>query len=593
MSREINFTAPFGVDGLVSLHGRCDACVVGASGSGVALLRRTLEAQAALGRRPQPVALSAALMAPQKSPQGEHGVGEAALSGLLREHPGLRIIHVIRDGRDCYAHLRQVGQLGPPDGLLTPECHAIQWMDAVRSLRRDAVIAPAYLEVKFEDLVLHAADTLERIRIFLGLAQPRVANLPVGNATQVQRWRETLLPDEVARFEAIASPLLGECGYPSSFVLHAHCDEEVSRTYLGHSLAALKRRAYGDAKHSATLALRAQPHSPECQHSLLSLAEWGEDLAVQWCMDIARDTALATRFENRLQAWRGETLDATHRLFIWRSHRDLGADLRYSAILANLGARASYCTVAVDARLVPLMERRFPELAIIPDTAAPPAGTAYHASWELLGHFLMPSPDAMPDRPWLEADPRRVTAGALGRHSLWRRPRVAIAWHSSNDRKDLPPLETWKPLLQVPGISWISAQYNADHAGISELERAGGPIRVESSDFQQDLEALAALLVSCDLLVSISGSQVHLAGALGVPVWVVMREVPLLSWPLGKDACCWYPHTQCHWVRDESWEVAMRALARRLHRWSWQWRLRRGWAAVKALNLPAGRRSGP
>lgn len=600
MPRDTHERAPNVIDGSAAPHRSCVPCVVGAPGSGTALLRRLLEAQPALGRLPSHLAPGYdSKMQPQvgiattaKSLEEEDLGGEGALPALAQACPDLRVIHVIRDGRDCYAHRRETEWAGSPASLPTPEQDASQWVEAVTALRRDGAQASALLEVRYEDLILHAADTLERIRMFLGLSQALLGKLPTADDAQVQRWRETLLPHEITRFEAVAGPLLSECGYPTSSELQAQGDEATSRAFAERSLAALQRRDYVEAKYWATRALREDPVSPQRQHSLLSLAEWVEDLPVQWCMEFARDTALISRFEKSLQVWRGEPLDAAHRLFIWRTHRDLGADLRYSAILSNLGDRVAHCTVAVDGRLIPLLRRRFPALDIIPDTADPPAGTAYHASWELLGHFFLPGSHAMPGRPWLEPDPGRVAALAHGGAPAWRRPRVAIAWYSSNERKDLPSPAMWKPVLEVPGIEWVCAQYDAEQAGISELKCVGRPVRVESIDLRQDIDGLAALLASCDLLVSISGSQVHLAGGLGVPAWVVMRETPLLSWPLGNETSCWYPHTRCHWVRDESWELAMPALARKLQRWVWRWRIRHAWHALKnELNGRAGHAS--
>jgi hypothetical protein len=141
-------------------------------------------------------------------------------------------------------------------------------------------------------------------------------------------------------------------------------------------------------------------------------------------------------------------------------------------------------------------------------------------------------------------------------------------WHSINADKSLPPLGSWRHLLAVRGIEFVSAQHGADPRTIPEWRPLGGRVRLEKVDLHEDLDGLAAVLRSCDLLIAISASQAHLAGALGVPTWLVVREQPQLSWPLGSEKTIWYPGVRCVWVRGEAdWDPAMQRLADDLRAW--------------------------
>ena len=53
--------------------------------------------------------------------------------------------------------------------------------------------------------------------------------------------------------------------------------------------------------------------------------------------------------------------------------------------------------------------------------------------------------------------------------------------------------------------------------------------------------AFAAQLAAMDLVVSISNTTVHMAGALGVPAWVMLNKVPLNCWMLDRADSPWYP----------------------------------------------------
>jgi ADP-heptose:LPS heptosyltransferase len=49
-------------------------------------------------------------------------------------------------------------------------------------------------------------------------------------------------------------------------------------------------------------------------------------------------------------------------------------------------------------------------------------------------------------------------------------------------------------------------------------------------------------LLSClDVLISVDTSVVHLAGALGLPVWVMLAYTPDWRWLLDRQDSPWYP----------------------------------------------------
>jgi ADP-heptose:LPS heptosyltransferase len=56
-----------------------------------------------------------------------------------------------------------------------------------------------------------------------------------------------------------------------------------------------------------------------------------------------------------------------------------------------------------------------------------------------------------------------------------------------------------------------------------------------------DFSDTAALCVLVDLVVSVDMSVAHLAGALGVPVWVLLTVVADWRWLLDREDSPWYP----------------------------------------------------
>src|SRR5439155_18588388 len=56
-----------------------------------------------------------------------------------------------------------------------------------------------------------------------------------------------------------------------------------------------------------------------------------------------------------------------------------------------------------------------------------------------------------------------------------------------------------------------------------------------------DFMEMAALIRNLDLVVTVDTALAHLAGALGVPVWVALPFAPDWRWLLHREDSPWYP----------------------------------------------------
>ncbi|MFC1452427.1 sulfotransferase [Verrucomicrobiota bacterium] len=128
---------------------------------------------------------------------------------IVRMFPDARYIFWIRDPRDCIigAHLTDdLGDFGIPYGS-TDDVRlrrAVSWKyqyDLVRAGPR----AAHWIEVRFEDFVLHQEETLARLEAFLGIALARIPVRPEA----VGRWRNDPGVHDFDFFE----PALREYGY--------------------------------------------------------------------------------------------------------------------------------------------------------------------------------------------------------------------------------------------------------------------------------------------------------------------------------------------------------------------------------------------
>jgi tetratricopeptide (TPR) repeat protein len=105
------------------------------------------------------------------------------------------------------------------------------------------------------------------------------------------------------------------------------------------------------------------------------------------------------------------------------------------------------------------------------------------------------------------------------------------------------PLEHLAPLANVPGIRWFSLQKGA---AAEQIRKIANRWHVIDLDRRLDETAgafvdTAAVMKNLDLVITADTSAVHLAGALGVPVWLAQWHVPEWRWMIGKEASPWYP----------------------------------------------------
>jgi hypothetical protein len=154
----------------------------------------------------------------------------ANLPALLRLFPDAQIVHIVRDGRDCVASLKEMSwhHTGLHRAIST-------WAQAVDSGDWAArVLGPGtYHQVYYERLVTDTETELRQLCRFLGeeydpaMAEPAAVadvavpahktwhartRLPVGS-DRVGRWEQTLDPAEAALCEAVLGSRLRSHGY--------------------------------------------------------------------------------------------------------------------------------------------------------------------------------------------------------------------------------------------------------------------------------------------------------------------------------------------------------------------------------------------
>jgi tetratricopeptide (TPR) repeat protein len=216
---------------------------------------------------------------------------------------------------------------------------------------------------------------------------------------------------------------------------------------------------------------------------------------------------------------------------------------RYLPLLRQRFERVGF--VAAPA-LVRLMESSFgDQVMILPSVPLEVSGWHWQCDMMSLPRAFATTPDTIPsDIPYLKV------AGATSAHWKARlekatagRLRIGVAWagrkdHHYDARRSMA-IKQLLPILQDSRVTWVSLQKVSTEDAARCL-----PPEIDWLDWTPDLADFsdtAALVANLDLVISIDSSMVHLAGALGIPVWMLDRFDNEWRWLQDRTDSPWYP----------------------------------------------------
>ncbi|WP_083896894.1 tetratricopeptide repeat protein [Azospirillum sp. B506] len=147
--------------------------------------------------------------------------------------------------------------------------------------------------------------------------------------------------------------------------------------------------------------------------------------------------------------------------------------------------------------------------------------------------------------------------------------KVGIVWAGSpthgNDRNRSIGLAPFARLAAIPGVTLVSIQKGPTE-GQAENPPGGFPLLNLSPEIK-DFADTAAIMANLDLVVCVDTSVAHLAGALGVPVWVLVPFAPDWRWMLDRDDSPWYPTMRLfRQSRPQHWDDTLDSLERALRK---------------------------
>ncbi len=255
--------------------------------------------------------------------------------------------------------------------------------------------------------------------------------------------------------------------------------------------------------------------------------------------------------------WDGQPTPGT--LLIW-PEQGIGDQILFASLLPQVQPLAGKVILALEERLHPLFARSFPWCEITTLKAAREAGhyDVQIPLGDLGGLFRNTVTDFLQHRnAYLKSDParrarlRRDIAPAAGQSVC------GVSWHSIHPEFGADKsmhLAELPPLFETPGWRFVDLQYGDTAAERAALKTETGLdiVHLDAIDMVQDIDGLAALIDACDVIVTISNTTAHIAGALGKKVWLMLplNAARFWYWQTEREDSLWYPHM--HIVRQHS-----------------------------------------
>jgi len=230
---------------------------------------------------------------------------------------------------------------------------------------------------------------------------------------------------------------------------------------------------------------------------------------------------------------------------------------RYAALAKERGGPGAQVLLACDPPLERLLARVRGVAGIVPASALAAARCDWEAPLLSLPHLFNTRLETIPAAvPYIDLEGERTERrpGEPSRIGLVARGNPKYG----NDRRRSIPSEALAALPRAApaGVRWVGFHHGGNRPRGTEGWLEEGLTGV--ADFYDT----ALRLREMDLVIAVDTATAHLAGALGVPVWVLLPFAPDWRWLRGRSDSPWYPTARLfRQPRDGAWEEVVAEVA--------------------------------
>jgi tetratricopeptide (TPR) repeat protein len=281
-------------------------------------------------------------------------------------------------------------------------------------------------------------------------------------------------------------------------------------------------------------------------------------------------TTYAKAFQRAFQQpqWDGKC-DISDKAILLHSEQGFGDTIMAARYIPRVANSAARVILEVPTALMPLLEHVVGVVDVVTRGGVLPSFDIHCPMMSLLPAFdttLESMPSHVPYLSVPRAHAEKWTL-RLPRNGV---PRIGISWagnpkfpHDAERSIGLPPM---LPLFDRQDVHYFSIQRDL-RDGDADILGSNHQI-THLGDAIESFADTAAIIASMDLVISSDTSMVHLAGALGKPVWVLLQFVPDWRWLLDRIDSPWYPTARLFRQRVRNdWNSVISDVERALSEW--------------------------
>ncbi|MGB8601192.1 MAG: tetratricopeptide repeat protein [Rhizomicrobium sp.] len=265
--------------------------------------------------------------------------------------------------------------------------------------------------------------------------------------------------------------------------------------------------------------------------------------------------------------WRGEPLTGK-RILVW-GEQGFGDVMQFVPLVQHLAETAGEVLLEVQQPLQRLLAGSLTGVEVICHSGQPNAVATdklldYAVPLMSLQHRTRLVRESLPITiNYLRADP--ADAPLWQNRMQTERPlRIGLVWATRPypDTRRAIPLRQLRPLFERTMVAWYSLQVGPQQ---QELSEEAIPGLTDLSPHIIDFADTAAAISQLDLVITVDTAVAHLAGAMGKPVWTLLRDVADWRWGHDRSITPWYPSMRLfRQTKGGNWDEVIRRVCKAL-----------------------------
>ena len=277
---------------------------------------------------------------------------------------------------------------------------------------------------------------------------------------------------------------------------------------------------------------------------------------------------LLKKMQNNFQKPRWDENKQEKSILIY-GEQGIGEQILYSQFVRIIREKFENITIAVNKKLIPFFNKIFEKENII-DYRAISDYENYdcHLPMGSLGLFFQKfiNQNSFKEKINYSSEFKKIPKKN-------KKFRCGISWRSTNKifgNKKSIELEELKELFLSNNIEFINLQYTDEEFKIKNLERKMNKnIFLEHDvDCFDDIDGVACLIKSCDIIITVSNSNAHISGKLGVKTFLLLpfNDGKLWYWGMNTDTeIIWYPSIEpIRMIKENDWNSCISKLNEKL-----------------------------